>query len=266
MDGVRLRALVASCLLALSVGGPATARPDPTPARMALVIGNGDYRGARLRNPARDAEAVADSLRKLGFEVTVLKDAPRDRMIESLRSLYLSGRTASTRLVYFAGHGVQADGQNYLLPVDLKPSEGVDLNSGALNITQTIAAFGELKEGVNIFILDACRESPLARFGRSRGERGLAPTPAPRGSFVAFATHPGGVAADSPDQPNSLYTAQLLKHLGVPGQTIEQTFKRVRQAVSQASGERQVPWENSSLIGEFCFATSSAARCGDEVR
>lgn len=255
-----------ACLLTVGLACPLVARSEPTAQRLAVVIGNGDYTGARLKNPARDAEALSSSLKALGFEVTTLKNASRDRMIETLRILYLSGRSASTRLVYFAGHGLQADGQNYLLPVDLKLREDVNLEREALNITQTIAAFGELKEGVSIFILDACRESPLARFGRSRGERGLARAPAPRGSFVAFSTHPGGVAVDSPDQPNSLYTGHLLKHLGVPGQTIEQTFKRVRSAVSQASGARQVPWENSSLIGEYCFAGGAANGCGDGER
>lgn len=263
---MNLRCLLAACLLTVGLTCPLAVHPEPGPQRLALVIGNGDYAEARLKNPARDAEALSASLKALGFEVTTLKDASRERMIEALRTLYLSGRKASARLVYFAGHGLQADGQNYLLPVDVKFREDVDLAKEALNVTQTIAAFGELKEGVNIFILDACRESPLARFGRSRGERGLAGVPAPRGSFVAFSTHPGGVAVDSPDQPNSLYTGHLLKHLGVPGQTIEQTFKRVRSAVSQASGARQVPWENSSLIGEYCFAGGSAGRCGDGPR
>jgi uncharacterized caspase-like protein len=234
--------------------------------RMALVIGNGAYAGAVLKNPKRDAEALTELLRQSGFEVSLLIDASRQQMIDALRELYLRGRTATIRFVFFAGHGVQAGGRNFLLPVDVRLSESVEVERDAIDAAQAVAQFSELRQGVNIFVLDACRESPLPSVGRRRAVPGLAQLPAPRGTFVAFSTHPGGTAQDSPELPHSVYTFYLLRHLRVSGQTIEDAFKSVRSDVVRASDGRQVPWDSSSLVGEVCLVPGQHGACGQRAR
>jgi uncharacterized caspase-like protein len=252
-------------LVLLASSGAAPAQPEGAGddgQRVALVIGNGAYAGAALRNSTRDAQDVAAALRALGFDVTLLKDATRAQMEQAMRELYLRGRTAAARLFYFAGHGVQAGGSNYLLPSDVRLGDGIELRRDAVDVTAAIAVFAELPQGANIFILYACRESPLPSFGRRRGTPGLAMAAAPRGTLIAFATHPGGTAQDSPELPNSLYTGHLLRHVDSAGITIEQVFKNTRADVVRVSAGRQVPWETSSLIGDFCLRRGAGGRCG----
>lgn len=230
--------------------GPAA--PVAQEARTALVIGNGAYKDAPLRNPAGDARAMADLLRRCGFQVTELEDADRPRMAQALREFgaRIQGG-GGVGLFYFAGHGMAVNGRNYLIPVgaDITREDEVPFNS--LDADAVLAKMDTARNRMNIVILDACRNNPFGRTFRS-SQQGLAQMDAPAGSFVAFATAPGRTAADGAGD-HGLYTQHLLATLGTPGLKLEDVFKRVRAQVMADSRGQQVPWENSSLTGDFFF-------------
>jgi carboxyl-terminal processing protease len=177
------------------------------------------------------------------------------------------------RLLYYAGHGLQLKGRNYLLPVDtdIRAEDEVPAKSADLN--ELLDRLGTLKQGINIVILDACRNNPFSgaeivgpdgRRLRFRGATpaGLAPVEAPLGSMVAFSTAPGGVALDNPAEKNSLYTKHLIAQMQSPGLPVELLFKNVRLSVARETGRVQVPWESSSLTGDFCFRLAPSGGCG----
>ncbi|MEM6972266.1 MAG: caspase family protein [Pseudomonadota bacterium] len=239
------------------------AMPGPTSAaeRLALVIGVGAYeRVSTLDNPARDARLMARSLRETGFETTLLTDGNQRDLQRAIvafgRDLRRAG-PGTTALFYFAGHGVQAGGRNFLIPTDADIADAADLDIAAVPVSWVMGQM-ESAGTTNIIILDACRNNPFARSYRSASSGGLARENAPTGSFIAFATAPGGVAVDGIGN-NSPYTAALARAIKSPGLAIEQVFKRVRVDVLQATGGEQVPWESSSLIGEFFFSGDAAA-------
>ena len=243
--------------------------------RTALVIGNAAYKVAPLKNPVNDAQAVAGALRNLGFQVIYRENATQREMIEGLREFSNRARKSQVRLLYYAGHGVQLRGRNYLIPVDTGALSEDEIPQKGADVTELLERLGTLTEGVNLIVLDACRNNPFAastaqladgRHVRTRGlgpqGGGLAPLQAPSGTLIAFSTAPGAVAIDNPLQRNSVYTRHLLANLAVPGLAIEKLFKQVRVAVAQETQQQQVPWETSSLMGEFCFRTDASGRCG----
>jgi uncharacterized caspase-like protein len=232
-------------------------------ARHALVIGNGAYPSLPLRNPGNDARAMAQALEALGFEVQLLLDAGWRRMIEGVQAFVTRTEQAEVRLVFYAGHGAQLRGRNYLIPVDAPMSSADELTARSLDAGEVLERMGRRRDGVNLFILDACRDNPASQYqllpdGRRIKVRtlakGLATMAAPKGSLVAFSTAPGSVADDGPGRGNSLYTRHLLRHIATPGLALEQMFKRVRVGVMQDSAERQRPWEESSLTVDYCLA------------
>jgi uncharacterized caspase-like protein len=240
--------------------------------KAALVIGNSAYRVGVLRNPVNDAQAVAASLRALGFDVALHENTSLRDMIESLREFSVSTRTAGVRVVYYAGHGLQLKGRNYLLPVDTEIRAEDEVASKSVDLNEFLERLGAAKQGINIVILDACRNNPFSgtellgpdgRRLKFRGATpaGLAPVEAPLGSMVAFSTAPGGVALDNPGEKNSLYTKHLLLSMQVPGLPVELLFKQVRLGVARETGRVQVPWESSSLTGEFCFMADARGSC-----
>ena len=225
-------------------------------ARVALVIGNAAYPTAPLLNPGRDAAAVASRLRALGFQVIERRDATRAQMAGSLDEAVaaLRGRQG-VGLLYYAGHGLQIDWRNYMLPVDAAIASAADVPRQALDVQQVLEAFRGAATRTNIVVLDACRDNP---FGAAASARGLAPLDAPPGTFLAYATAPGNVADDGdPADGNGLYTRYLLQALERPESPIEDLFKRVRGQVRRASGGRQIPWESTSLEEDFAFATGA---------
>ena len=240
--------------------------------RAALVIGNSAYRVGALKNPVNDAQAVAASLRALGFEVTQRENTSLRDMLEAFRQFSLSARTARVRVVYYAGHGVQLKGRNYLLPVDTEIRAEDELPAKSADLNELLDRLGGMQHGINIVILDACRNNPFSgaeilgpdgRRLKFRGATpaGLAQVDAPLGSLVAFSTAPGGVALDNPTEKNSLYTKHLLKFMQSPGLPVELLFKQVRLSVARETGRVQVPWESSSLTGDFCFRLSPQGGC-----
>jgi uncharacterized caspase-like protein len=231
--------------------------------REALVIGNGAYPGVPLRNPGNDARALAQALRGLGFETRLLLDTGWRQLIEGVQAFIAQSERADVRLIFYAGHGAQVRGRNYLIPVDASMASADELTSRSLDAGEILERLSRHRGGLNLLILDACRDNPANQYqllpdGRRikvRGAaRGLAAMRVPQGAMVAFSTSPGSVADDGIGRDNSLYTRHLVKHIGTPGLALEQMFKRVRVAVMQESGHRQKPWEESSLTVDYCFA------------
>lgn len=220
--------------------------------RVALVIGNSAYPGARLSNPVNDAKDMASALRRLGFDVIEKTDATQKEMNRAIAQFGEKLRADTVALFYYAGHGMQVRGKNYLIPIDAQ------IASESSARVETVDVDGVLDQlsvsPLNIVILDACRNNPFERRFRSVGG-GLAQMDAPKGSLIAYATAPGKVASDGAGR-NGLYTQELLKHIQTPGLQLEAVFKRVRNAVMAGSGEAQTPWEASSLTGDFYFSPS----------
>jgi tetratricopeptide (TPR) repeat protein len=251
----------------------APASPAPqTPAmsggrRIALVIGNGAYAHVTaLPNPPNDARAIAKSLRGLGFEVAEGVDLTRDAMQKITRDFLRDAAQAQTALVYYAGHGVQIDGRNYLVPVDVQLQSGTNPVETMTDMDTILAGLDD-QVRTNILIFDACRNNPMAQQVASAGPSraigtgsGLA---APSslgggatrgaGTLIAFATAPGQVALDG-EGSNSPFSAALSRHIGTPGLEVQQMLTRVRAEVVATTKNKQVPWSNSSLLGEVFLA------------
>jgi len=220
--------------------------------RVALVIGNSAYAEAKLLNPVNDARSMAEALRTCGFDVTLLENSNLEKMSEALDAFGVKLRAqGGAGLFYFAGHGLQVRGENYLVPVGAKIFSEAEVPFRALNAGIVLAKMQAAKNKVNIVILDACRNNPFARSWRS-STGGLASMDAPIGTLIAYATAPGQTAADGTGS-HGLYTEHLLQTLKEPGLPLENVFKRVRTFVASASGGQQVPWENTSLTGDFYF-------------
>ncbi len=230
----------------------------PQGKRVALVIGNAKYKFSPLNNPVNDATDMAASLRSVGFDVIEIRDANKLQMRAATRRFEDKLAASDVGLVYYSGHGVEVKGRNYLIPVDAdirREHEVEDQAFDAGNILRMMESLqGTEKNRVNIMIVDACRNNDLARSWRSTN-RGLARMDAPTGSFISFATAPGQVASDGNGR-NSPFTKHLLQALKQPNVPIEQVFKEVRRNVMDETGGEQVPWENSSLIGDFYFTVA----------
>ena len=258
--------------LAALGGAPALAQSATKVRRIALVIGNGAYRKGALKNPVADARAVSDSLRTLGFDVNLRVDVGLADMLESMRQFAVQAGNAAVRLVFFAGHGLQYRGRNYLLPVDADIKAEDDVASRSADVGELIERLGRVQHGMNIVILDACRNNPFSgaeiltpdgrrvRF-RAVSPPGLAAIDAPAGTMVAFSTAPGGVALDNPQEGHSLYTKHFIHHVQTAGLPVELLFKQVRVSVARDTKHVQVPWESSSLTGEFCFKPDARGTC-----
>lgn len=225
--------------------------------RVALVIGNAAYRGsAALRNPVNDASDVADKLKTLGFDVILRTDVGQREMTRAITQFGDRLGPGSVGLFFYAGHGVQVRGRNYLIPVDAEISGESSVRSESVDLDQAIAQLSAARIGV--VVLDACRNNPFERSFRAGAGGGLAQIDAPKGTLIAYSTAPGNVAADGAGR-NSPFTAAFLGALDLPGRTVEQLFKEVRVGVARATGDRQIPWESSSLTGDFYFRTAAAA-------
>jgi len=244
---------LAAALLAVLLAFPANA----VESRLALVIGNSAYREAPLRNPVNDARAMAAALRELNFEVTLLENADRHAIQRAALDFGTRLKNDTVGLFYYAGHGMQVRGVNYLIPVGTQAASEDEIEVEAIDVNYVLARMATAKNRFNIVILDACRNNPFERVFRS-GSAGLAAISAPRGTLIAYATAPGALAADGTGE-NGLYTGQLVAALKQPNLTLEQTFKRTRAEVVTISNGRQTPWESSSVIGDFVFRPATPA-------
>ena len=249
----RIVAFILGCVLLL-VALPVRAQAE---RRIALVIGNGAYRDAPLKNPANDAKAIAAVLAKQGFKVILRQNATKSEMESAVAEFGEQLNQDSVGLFFFAGHGMQVGGRNYLVPSDAKITSEQRVRLETLDVDIVLEQMQAARVRVSMVILDACRNNPFERRFRSFGG-GLAQINAPEGTIIAYATAPGKVASDG-DGANGLYTTELLHALQQPGVRVEDVFKQVRVRVSRASNGAQVPWEASSLVGDFYFTSPPAA-------
>lgn len=229
--------------------------PAGTEKRVALVIGNGRYESAPLRNPVNDANLIAASLREMGFDVVARTDVNLREMQVAIKEFSRKIQGGSVGLFYYAGHGMQSGGRNFLIPVGAQIEAEGDLVLEGLDLNSVLEQMGMAQNRLNIVILDACRNNPFTRSFRS-GVQGLAQVNAPAGTFIAYATAPGQTASDGKGQ-NGLYTQELLANMREPGLPIEEVFKRVRVQVKQKSNGTQIPWDASSLEGSFSFVNGT---------
>jgi uncharacterized caspase-like protein len=227
------------------------------PQRFALVIGNGNYKFSPLRNPLTDAMDMTEALARLGFEVISKTDLSQSEMKQAIRAFGERIQRGGIGLFYYAGHAVQVDGRNYLIPVGAEISHEHEVEYEAVDVGFILSQMQDARNQLNIVILDACRNNPFTRKFRSTNN-GLASINAPSGTLIAYATAPGSVASDG-DGRNGLYTQELLKAMREPALKIEDVFKHVRSGVQGLTSGMQVPWESSSLVGDFYFFPGSAA-------
>ena len=244
-------------ILLLSGISPALAAPNAE-RRVALVIGNAAYPTAPLKNPVNDARDMAAALRSLGFEVIERENASLAQMEGAVSEFWGKLKRGGAGLFYFAGHGLQVNGRNYLVPVDASLEVEQDARYKCMDAGLVLGRMENAGNELNIIILDACRNNPFARSWRS-ADVGLAKMDAPKGSIIAYATAPDSVAADGAGK-NGLYTEKLLKAMRAPGQPVEQMFKRVRDEVMRDTRDKQVPWESTSLRGDFYFSPGAGAQ------
>lgn len=249
------------------VGSAVQSSPQSGEQRVALVIGNSNYQSApKLANPGNDAQSMAQLLNSAGFEVTEAIDLTRNDMVKAVQdfSAKITARGPKTvAMIYYAGHGVQLAGENYLIPVDARISTPADLDGNSLRLVDLMGTLESIPSRMRIVVLDACRNNPFP--GVSDAGRGLAIVDAPNGSIVGYSTAPGMEAQDG-DSNHSPYTSAFLRRAREPNLPIEQLFKRVRLDVNGATEGRQTPWESSSLTSEFYFfgdTAVAAARAPD---
>jgi uncharacterized caspase-like protein len=245
---------------ALAAGCWLTLAPAVAENRIALVIGNSSYETVSvLPNPANDARAMTELLQSAGFEVVPASNLTQSGMRQAIGNFAatLAGKGADTvALLFYAGHGLQVDGENFLVPVDARIAREADVPVQAVRLTDVMNMLSTVPSKTRIVILDACRNNPFSEINKTTG-RGLAIVDAPTGSLVSYSTAPGTEAQDG-DGSNSPYTAALVKIAREPGLAIEQALKRVRSSVHEATRNQQTPWESSSLTADFYFFPGAA--------
>ena len=242
---------IISAILILSL----TAAAQP---RVALVIGNAAYEKSPLTNPAKDAKDMATELTRLGFRVIIITDADRRQMIQAIQEFGKGLHDGSVALFYYSGHGMQYHGNNYLIPLKTAIAGEADIEFETVDANRVLAQMATANSnGVNLVILDACRDNPYKGFLKSQ-QAGLAQMNAPTGSLIVYATAPDTPALDDPEGQNSIYTRRLLEALrAMPDANIYELLLWVRQQVMADTEKQQVPWESNSLTGLFYFANAA---------
>lgn len=234
------------------------ARPQDSGAgekRGALVIGNGAYDSSPLRNPPNDARTMAQALRGLSFEVIEKVDLDEKKMRKAIDDFGEKIRGGGVGLFYYSGHGVQVNGRNYMIPVHAAINGESDVEYESVEIGRVLGKMADARNRMNIVILDACRNNPYERSFRN-ATQGLAFMNAPAGTLIAYSTSPGSVAGDGSGN-NGTYTAELINQMGREGLKLEEVFKQTRAGVHATTGGKQVPWEHSSIVGDFYFMVAS---------
>lgn len=263
---VHKSSLIAATLL-LAAGSAAHAEK-----RLALVIGQSAYRSVvALPNPSNDARKMTELLGSAGFEITAASDLTQNQMREAVGDFaakIAAHGPDTVALMFYAGHGLQIDGENYLVPVDVDPKRETDIPLQAVRLNDVMNTLGALPTRLRIVMLDACRNNPFPGIGSGTGH-GLAivdTKAGSAGSFISYSTSPGAVAEDGSGE-NSPYTTALLNVAREPNIPIEEAFKRVRVAVNDATDGRQIPWDSSSLTSDFRFFGDQAGKASpDQAR
>jgi uncharacterized caspase-like protein len=227
--------------------------------RTALVIGNGGYSSSPLKNAVNDAADIAANLQRLGFSVILKKNVSHQEMEDAILEFGEQLKKGGVGLFFYAGHGVQKDSRNYLIPIGARINKDTDIKLQAVDAEMVLAEMGNAGNNLNIVILDACRDNPFSKSFRT-ASRGLAIiSDAPKGTFITYSTSPGKVAADGSGR-NSPYTESLIKYMNTKGLPIEEVFKEVRKDLGRKTGGQQVPWELSSLEGQFYFSPGKSVK------
>lgn len=227
--------------------------------RVALLIGNASYANAgRLANPLNDARGMSKTLEELGFKVIVHEDLSQSEMKRAVDNFGNILDQYDVSLFFYAGHGIQVNGKNYLIPIDAKISSKKDVEYNSIDAGRILAKMEDAKSKTNIIILDACRNNPFERSWNravrlNGGGGGLAFMNAPSGSLIAYSTAPGNTASDGEAGSNGVYTSALLEHMKTANIPIEEMFKRVRVTVETNTNKKQISWESTSLKGSFFF-------------
>lgn len=247
--------LTAIVLLAV-LAGKANAAPEP---RIALVIGNANYETNRLKNPRNDAVLIARTLAATGFDVLTVMDGDTAAMREAIADFGSRLQTpGAVALFYYAGHGVQVDTENYLIPLDATIASSDDVVRSAIPLHSIMRTMARSNTRLNIVILDACRDNPFIGNGWTATVTGLASVVAPAGTIVAYSTGPGEIADDGTGD-NSPYTAALASEIMTPGASLEEVFRATRRHVLERTVTHQTPWEHSSLVSQFSFIPAAPA-------
>ena len=244
--------LIAILTLAATWGQDRRVEPIVARKQVALVIGNAAYANRPLKNSRNDAEAMARRLRELNYEVSLVTDAGRKAMGQAVDQFIDRLGTGDVALFYYSGHGMQVEGENYLIPVDFQGQSETDVRYDAHPAGRIEERMEKSGAQLSILVLDACRDNPFRGSGRSAAG-GLAAMNAGRGTFIAFATAPGRTASDNPDGRYGLFTQYLLDALAAPGLGLNDVFDLVREKVDSASGGKQLPWTLSSVVGRYSF-------------
>ena len=250
---------------ALAFIGPAAVPLAAQEARHALVIGNNNYAHARkLDNPVNDAAAIAASLEQVGFEVTLRTDTDQKALKGAVREFVQILPEGAVALVFYAGHGVQVKGQNYLIPIDAEMAEEFEVPDETLSMDTLVRGLEQAGTALNILILDCCRDDPYSRSWRGKrsaaGTGGLVmPADMPQGMFIAFSTSPGRTAEDGNGR-NSPYSEALAREILTPGLDFEKVFKSVGAQVAKTTDGQQEPWVNSKFYGSFVFNTKESGK------
>lgn len=255
MRKIRLKVLsynfpvILALLLCNNVMASSNSTDYASEPRYALIIGNAQYQSlGELKNPLNDARAMRTALERTGFHVTHLENGGRRAMKQAVREFYSHISGGGIGFFFYAGHGIEVDGQNYLIASDSDLQSKADVEFETLEVNYIARMMERAGNRLNIMVLDACRNDPFSRSGSG----GLAPIQEAQGMFIAFATAPGSVASDG-DGENGLFTSQLISELQRPGLNLEAVFKNVRKRVIERSGSQQVPWTSSSITGDFYF-------------
>jgi len=259
--GALLASLWCSVVIAADSRLLGVTRTDPVASdrKVALVIGNAAYASGALKNPVNDARAMAGKLQSLGFDVIVRENVKAREYGAALRELRNRLQPGAVALFFYAGHGLQIKGRNYLPAVDADIRSEDDVPQQSLDLAQVFDTLEESKARVNLVFLDACRNNPYARSFRSMTGGGLAGVgAAPSGTLISYATRPGSVADDG-DGRHGLYTSELLRQMDVANVPVEMMLKRVGASVKQGSGGLQEPWTEGMLEGDFMFRVDAAA-------
>jgi uncharacterized protein (TIGR02145 family) len=234
----------------------AAAVPAAAAGKVALVIGNSKYDTNPLKNSANDATDMAALLKSAGFDVILRTDADKRAMLESIEVFGRKLPRAEIGMLYFAGHGMQIRGRNYLIPVNARVASETDVELESVDVYRVLGRMEAAANPVNIIILDACRDNPFERSFRN-AEKGLAKIDAPAGSIIVFATSPGGVAADGRGR-NGIFTYHLLKTLSKPGISLTRALMETRRNVAEETSRQQIPWESSSLMQDVFLLAGGA--------
>jgi hypothetical protein len=237
----------------------------PSNRRIALVVGINKYKysNAALRNPLNDARDMERILSEFGFQVDHALDVDYQHMEKAIDKFIAKLGPGTVGLFYYAGHGIQIDGENYLLPVDFVLKDEADAKRTAYSASRLNDRMEGVKTDLNIIILDACRNNPFQGERRLGQGKGLALMNAGKATFIAFATGPNKTADDNPDEKNGLFTKYLLQALKEDPSCLNEVFDRTREKVYLASYRKQIPWAATNVIGRFCF---TGAKQGEESK